>query len=355
MPFQTEYLATLRCQTWNVWPEKTVIQVGSILLDLGTGNQVSAQLSVCSHLNRSKPEEYAAERTEEGRLVWRGLIPGQYLVHDAVLKSPEDIITVAMEHEHARRGEVDIVITFKVDGKLKANTHESIRCTTFACMSLINLRLGDFLTPVAPLQISEILGSKSQVVSTVRLEVRSRKTLEKHGLTQAFSQIGQILSTESNPEKLRTALELYGSHFFERQARTRFLLLVIAFEALTTPTRKSQAALKLISKWQEDLSAEKQRYAKFSEEYDALDALAHELFYRQEDSIRSQIRKLFCSIADEAGGSFADLPRRALKIYDLRSKLVHDGSIPPADLEAAEDEARKLLETAINTLIVKQG
>lgn len=354
MKLPSEYVVTLRCQTWNVWPEKTVIQVGTFTLDLGNGNHVPAQLSVVSYLNRSKPENYAAERTEEGPLVGRGMIPGLYLVHDTVLKAPDDILTVALEHEHTRRGEVDIAITFKVDGKLKETAHEPIRCTTFACMSLINLRLADFLTPIAPLQIEKILGSKSQVVSTVRLAVRSRKALGQKELTQAFSQMSQILSTGPNSEKLRTALELYGSHFFERQARIRFLLLIIALEALATPTLKSHVALALISKWQKDLSTEKQRYSRCSTEYDALEDLARELFYRREDSIRGQIRKLFCSIADKANSGSADLPRRALKIYDIRSKLVHEGSLPPADLEAAEEEARILLETVINNLILKK-
>ena len=244
----TQYVATLRCQTWNVWPEKTIIEAESFCLDLGIGDLVPAQIAVLSYLNRTKPEEYTAERTEVGSLVWRGNIPGQYLVRDATLKAPEDVVTIEWEHEHTRRGEIDIAIAFSFSGQIESTIHEAIRCTAFAFMSLINLRLSDYLTPVAPLKIRKILDTGSQFESVSILAVRKRESLHHAELQPTITHIARVLSFAPKAEKLRTALELYGSHFYERQARTRFLLLVIALEALAPPTDKLQVALDLLAK-----------------------------------------------------------------------------------------------------------
>lgn len=133
------------------------------------------------------------------------------------------------------------MIAFAHAGDLSAAVTESIRCTLFALMSLLNLRLGDFLTPVAPIQIRKLDPQGDKFVSAVK-------------------ELSNALLRSSNSEKLRTALKLYGSHF--------------------------------------------------------------------EDSIRSQIRSLFRSIAAEKGAESGPLERRALHVYDMRSTLVHDGFIP---------------------------
>jgi hypothetical protein len=249
------YMATLRCQTWNVWPELTAIEAASFVLELGAGHSVAAQAAVLSYLNRSRHWEYIAERTENGPLVFTGTVPGLYLVRDAILKAPEDEITVTLERANARRGEIDIAFAFMFDGQLPSTAHDSIRSAAFAFMSLINLRLADFLTPVAPLQISVVLTSGRQLTFGHELAVHARTFLSKADLEPAVTSIARILSVGPHAEKLRTALELYGSHFHERQARTRFLLLVIAIEALASPTLKPQVALDLLTRWQKELCA----------------------------------------------------------------------------------------------------
>ena len=168
------------------------------------------------------------------------------------------------------------MIAFAHAGDLSAAVTESIRCTLFALMSLLNLRLGDFLTPVAPIQIRKLDPQGDKFVSGVLIAVRNRRRLECDDLKTAVKELSNALLRSSNSEKLRTALELYGSHF--------------------------------------------------------------------EDSIRSQIRSLFRSIAAEKGEESGPLERRALHVYDMRSTLVHDGFIPPDVLSKVENEAQELLE-----------
>jgi hypothetical protein len=85
-------------------------------------------------------------------------------------------------------------------------------------------------------------------------------------------------------------------------------------------------------------------YSDGSAEYASLEALSSELFHRREDSIRSQIRSLFRSVAEEKREESGPLERGALHVYDMRNTLVHDGSIPPDVLSKVENEARELLE-----------
>jgi hypothetical protein len=344
---RTRYVATLRCQTWNIWPELTVIEAESFALDLGAGKPVFAQAAVLSYLNRSRHWEYTSERTEHGPLIGTGSAPGLYLVRDAILKAPEDEIPVAFEHANARRGEIDISFAFMFDGELPSSARDSIRSAAFAFMSLINLKLGDFLTPVAPLAIRKVLASGSRVESALVIAIHSRKFFSKADLEPAVSSIARLLSVGPDAEKLRTALELYGSHFHERQARIRFLLLVIALEALASPTPRPRIALDLVTKWQEELTAAQARYANSSAEYAALDALGRELLYRRDDSIRSQIRALAQRAVEPKNPDAEQFSRRAAAVYDKRSSLVHDGFLPAEELAPAEAEAREVLEIVL--------
>src|SRR5215510_6261034 len=150
----SRYIVTLRCRSWHVWPEMTVVEAEPFDLDLGRQLRVHAQLAVLSYLNRSEPAKFIEERTEKGRLLWRGQIPDLYSIRNTILKTPEDVVPLRLEHEHARRGEVDIVLTFPLDRALPLRTYEPLRSATFTFMSLLNLKLKDFLTPVAPIQIT---------------------------------------------------------------------------------------------------------------------------------------------------------------------------------------------------------
>jgi hypothetical protein len=69
--------------------------------------------------------------------------------------------------------------------------------------------------------------------SSFTLAVQNRRVLKAEELNPVITRVAHDLFSSNDADKRRIALELYGSHFFERQARTRFLLLVIAMEALS--------------------------------------------------------------------------------------------------------------------------
>jgi hypothetical protein len=328
----------------------TVVASESFDLELGYQLRVHAQLAVLSYLNRSEPAKFTEERTEKGPLLWRGQIPDLYSIRNTVLKAPEDEVPLRLEHEHARRGEVDIVLTFPLNRALPLRAYEPLRSATFTIMSLLNLKLKDFLAPVAPIQILSQQGARSEFESECFVAVHYRKVLAEEALKPYVREITRSLFTSPDSERLRTALELYGSHFREDDARVRFLLLVMAIESLATPSAKHQVALDLITQWQGQLRTEQAQYLPHSPEFEALEALARELLFRRDDSIRSQIRRLVSTCVSSNDTELREIVNRALKVYDLRSTLVHTGHLAATDIEQGESNAREVLEFVLEAL-----
>ena len=142
-------------------------------------------------------------------------------------------------------------------------------------------------------------------------------------------------------------MELYAAHFNERQVRVRFILLVVAMEALAEASTKDQVALQTPrSVGNKRLKEEKGRHDPTSEAYHSLDALSREIDFRGKDSIANQVRKLFADLPGIGEDERVALQSRAVKMYHKRSTLVHDGYLPAGELRYLEVEARTLLEFA---------
>jgi len=137
-----------------------------------------------------------------------------------------------------------------------------------------------------------------------------------------FSNADQILSDS----RLNIAIELFRAYYFERSTNARFLTLVMVLEAIAPKDKKHKAALDLLSNWTTETLKIKSTLSETSEEYHALESLERELFFRQDASLRSSIRRL---VLENAGIDYA---KDSVKIYDLRSKLVHDGAVDQVKL-----------------------
>ena len=340
-----EYVAVLRCKTWNVWPERNVVEHQEFEIEYGKEEKLKARLAILSYDKRTAPERYISEETKCGPLLWNGKIEGLYIVRENILKAPEDTIELAAKYRNADCGEVDIGINFKFPGEIPSHLIETLRSTTFAILSLVNLQLGDCLTPSIPFQLLKVISKGSNQLETpMVVEVKQRHTLSTERLQQVISGITNSMLNSVYGEKLRIALELYAAHFTEKQVRVRFLLLVIAMESLAKSTTKHQIALDLLKIWKTEIANEMERFEASSEEYKNLESLSRELGFRSEDSIRSQIRKLFANLPGIDSKESEALQKRAIHVYDKRSKLVHDGHLPVEELSSLEGEARELLE-----------
>jgi len=335
-----------------VWPECCVAEDTSFVVDDGSGTPLRARLAILTYEQRPAPERYTCETTAVGPLLWDGETRGFHRIRDTILKAPDDEIQVGLQYRHAHRGELDICINFVFAGEVPPALLEALRATTHAVASLMNLACQDFLVPAAPFQLRKVLpGGGGQMESTRRLAVHNRRTLAQSDLQATVSHVASALKSSTFGPKLVTALELYAAHFTESQARVRFLLLVVAMEALSSCTTKHDAAIALLRHWEADLSKVMGNYAPSSEAWLSLDALRRELGFRSEDSIRSQVGKLFAVLPGVAPEDSALLQRRALRVYDKRSTLVHEGHLPASDLEELEREARELLERVLSSTI----
>jgi hypothetical protein len=347
------YTATLRCRTWHTWPETTHFGSKGFRLKLSDDSIAVAGVAVASYLARSVPHDYTPERADVGPLVWRGNVPGLCMVRDAILKAPEDTVAITCEQEPPRKGEVDILVAVDLAGELPNGASDLLRSIAFAFLSLLNLRLGDHLTPCAPLQVSCALPNGRQFDNAFVVAVEKRDELPVDSVQNVLCEFFDIVRLGSESAKVQTALELYGSHFFEAGAKTRFLLLVMAIEALTSASVKHSAALHLLDRWQIELDEERERFSESTPEFAALDALERELLFRREDSIRSQVRQLFARVLADDPTRFGYLPGLAVKVYDKRSALVHDGTLPTSELVELEIEARELVQAALRFLLAE--
>jgi hypothetical protein len=148
--------------------------------------------------------------------------------------------------------------------------------------------------------------------------------------------------------KLITALKLYAAYFTEQSATARFLTLIMSLEALARSTRKSDVAVELLERWSTEVQVLLATVQQDSEDAAALDALRRELLFRRDDSIRSQVRKLILRELSDDSDVDAQA-REAVRLYDLRSTLVHQGILEVRQLGAATADAKLLVHRVLQT------
>jgi hypothetical protein len=156
--------------------------------------------------------------------------------------------------------------------------------------------------------------------------------------------------------KIKTALELYSAYYYESSANAKLLTLVMALETLTVSSPKSQFVLDIIANWQKDVDQLKNQLESESEEFEALIALERELLFRKEKSLRSKIKDLvFDTLQGEGASNAREMAAKAVKVYDKRSTLVHEGTLPIQDIQWAETEAKNIVEAVLRAKFQEVG
>jgi hypothetical protein len=153
-------------------------------------------------------------------------------------------------------------------------------------------------------------------------------------------------------EKIKIALELYNAYYHEYTVNARFLTLIMALEVLTTAKLKSKTALEFLEKWQKELEGKKALLQADAEEFESLEALEREIFFRKENSLRSQIRSLvYETLQAERNPEAQELAKQAVDLYDKRSTLVHEGKLSPDVLDDAERKSKQIVEKVLKAKI----
>jgi hypothetical protein len=149
-------------------------------------------------------------------------------------------------------------------------------------------------------------------------------------------------------ERLATALELYNEYFYETSARAKFLTLAMILEVLAPMTEKHSAVQALVARWKAEMATIRAATTD-ADALSALESLDRELDFRRETSIRQRVRALANeSFRDLDTGYAARLEREAVAAYDARGALVHAGTMPAAQLNAAHEQAQRVVRAILS-------
>jgi len=144
--------------------------------------------------------------------------------------------------------------------------------------------------------------------------------------------------------KLKIAIDIYNGHFFEQSSQAKFLSLIMALESIAPQHQKHKTVQSLIDAWITDLNQKLEIIEKDSEEHHSLDSLEKEINFRKEASLRSRIRSLVLETLNGNNSDLAaDFAKKAVKLYDIRSKLIHEGVIDAKTLEKALTDANEIV------------
>ena len=148
-----------------------------------------------------------------------------------------------------------------------------------------------------------------------------------------------------NNERFRIALELWANYHREFSLASKFLTLVMALEVLTEPKPKHSVAQELLDRMSEMLDERIAAFNKDREEYHELESLRREILFRRDQSIRSRVREMvIAELASVPEERRHNLARRAVRAYDLRGSLVHEGRLSVADLSEGHESAREVIQ-----------
>jgi len=147
-------------------------------------------------------------------------------------------------------------------------------------------------------------------------------------------------------ERFRIAVDLFAAALFEESPAARLLTFTMAIEVLAPVTYKHPSALDLIERWKVDLATARSSSGKDREAIAGLDSLERELLFRRETSIRGRIRD-FVRLELATDSEVDSLTTRALRGYDARSELLHEGTLQPSIRGEAIENLKVVLKRII--------
>ena len=177
--FSHKYVAILRCRTWGTWPEwsRCFLPAYQEPLPLPDGRRILLSIHLATYAKRERPENGPPKPLDKtaGPIVWRGHMETGYWMGTQYLKAPKDELLLGLEYEPPYEGEVDIQLHIGL--KEPVNLHDLARVASpisISVLALMNVSVGDFLVPVAPLQVSALGDGGSQIENSVIIAVRQR-------------------------------------------------------------------------------------------------------------------------------------------------------------------------------------
>jgi hypothetical protein len=148
----------------------------------------------------------------------------------------------------------------------------------------------------------------------------------------------------SMTERETTAFDLYGASFFLDSTDARFVMLMMAVEALITPIAKSPRAVRYVDQFIDQITLSDLEESEKASLIGSLD-------YLRSESINQAGRRLVEALGGRKYGG-VDAPKFFSRCYEVRSSLVH-GKHPRPDLEEVDSLAADL-ELMVSDLLSGQ-
>lgn len=194
--FIHKYVAILRCRTWGAWPEwsRCFLPAYEEPLALPDGRKLLLSIHVATYAKQDRPEARPARPLENaGPIMWRGRMETGYWMGMHYLKAPEDELPLSLHYEEPYEGDIDIQLHIGLTHP--ASPEDLARVALPICISvlaLINLFAGEFLVPVAPLQVRALGDNGSQLSDSVVIAVRQRPQIVMDSVKEAIDRFVRI-------------------------------------------------------------------------------------------------------------------------------------------------------------------
>lgn len=158
----------------------------------------------------------------------------------------------------------------------------------------------------------------------------------------------------TSDQKLTVALDLYGAYFTEKSLNARFLTLIMALEVLAVDVERTPLVLELLDQWDKQVKELRKTLDRKSKDAQSLDDISSQLLHKRVSSKRGKIKNLvLCTLQAVPGVDALGLANKARDLYDLRSTLVHEGSLDPKELGRAIEDANDILRRVLMTRFQK--
>jgi hypothetical protein len=135
--------------------------------------------------------------------------------------------------------------------------------------------------------------------------------------------------------RLSLAIEMFVASLWETSQRVRVLTLATSLEALLKPEQTEGPQAKLIDQLLGVLDSKRNSSGIDTTEYRAFDQLRSRVAGLKEKSISERLRNLALAHANDIGEAPESVRRNIVKAYGVRSKLVHEGHAPKAEVADA--------------------
>jgi hypothetical protein len=179
-----------------------------------------------------------------------------------------------------------------------------------------------------------------------------------HGTEKMLKALNELDLGESealicSDEKLMLALELYNNLTEEKTLASKFLQMNSVVESLLEPKGKPEQILKLIKNFNGQIDEAIQSAKNDHKSIEQLKGFKQGLGNMRKESIRSSLAALTEQAFDILGKSDGDqYGIKCKKAYDVRSHLVHNGSVDQSILSVAYKDLKEVVESILRAKVL---